>query len=240
LKKNMKAVILAGGLGKRLRKVVRDKPKSMAPVLGKPFLQYQIEQLKKYNIMEIVLCVGYLANQIKSYFKDGAKFGVNIRYAEEEKPLGTAGALKNSRDYLGDEAFLALNGDSYSEVDFFKFIQFHRKKEGKGTILLTRVPHPKDYGLVKMDENNRITRFFEKPGKTPSSSIINAGVYLLEFRVLNYIPEGRQISLEREIFPHLLKKNIPLFGYLTSDYFIDIGTPQKYAQIQEDVKEMIR
>ncbi|TKJ45999.1 nucleotidyltransferase [Candidatus Aerophobetes bacterium Ae_b3b] len=236
----MKAVILVGGLGKRLRKVVRDKPKSMAPVLGKPFLQYQIEQLKKYNIIEIVLCVGYLANQIKNYFKDGAKFGVNIRYAEEERPLGTAGALKNSRDYLEDEAFLALNGDSYSEVDFLKFIQFHREKKGMGAILLTRVSRPEDYGLVKMDEDNRITGFFEKPGKTPSSSIINAGVYFLEPRVLNYIPEGRQISLEREIFPHLLEKKVPLFGYLTSDYFIDIGSPQKYAQIQKDMKEMIR
>jgi len=236
----MKAVILAGGLGKRLREVVRDKPKSMAPVLGKPFLQYQIEQLKKYNIIEIVLCVGYLANQIKSYFQDGTKFGVNIRYAEEKNPLGTAGALKNARNYLENETFLVLNGDSYSGVDFLKFIQFHREKRGKGTILLAGVCQAEDYGLVKLDEDNRITGFFEKPGKTCSGSIINAGVYLLEPQVLNYIPERRQISLEREIFPHLLKKKVPLFGYLTSDYFIDIGTPQKYAQIQENMKEMIR
>jgi mannose-1-phosphate guanylyltransferase len=236
----MKAVILAGGLGKRLRKVVKDKPKSMAPVLGKPFLQYQIEQLKKYNIIEIVLCVGYLANQIKSYFKDGAKFGVNIRYAVEKTFLGTAGALKNARSYLKDETFLALNGDSYSEVDFRKFIQFHTEKKGKGTILLTRVCQAKGYGLVKMDEHNRIKGFFEKLEKTSSGGIINAGVYLLEPEVLNCIPERRQISLEKEIFPHLLKKNVPLFGYLTSDYFIDMGTPQKYAQIQAHMKEIIR
>ena len=236
----MKAVILAGGLGKRLRKLVRHKPKSMAPVLGKPFLQYQIEQLKKYNVIEIVLCVGYLANQIKSYFKDGTKFGVNIRYAMEKKPLGTAGALKNAGNYLKDETFLTLNGDSYSKVDFLKFIQFHEEKKGAGTILLTRVSRPGDYGLVKLDEHSRITEFFEKPGKTPSGSIINAGVYFLEPEVLNYIPEGRQVSLEREIFVHLLEKNVPLFGYLTSDYFIDMGTPQKYAQIQEDMKRMIR
>jgi len=236
----MKAVILAGGLGKRLRKLVRHEPKSMAPVLGKPFLQYQIEQLKKYNIIEIVLCVGYLANQIKSYFKDGAKFAVNIRYAVEKKPLGTAGALKNAQNYLGDEAFLVLNGDSYSEVDFLKFIEFHREKKGVGAILLIRVCQAEDYGLVKMNEDNRITEFFEKPEKTSSDGIINAGVYLLEPQFLSYIPEGRQISLERETFPHLLKKNVPLFGYLTSDYFIDIGTPRKYAQIQKDMKELIR
>jgi len=236
----MKAVILAGGLGKRLRNVVRDKPKSMAPVLEKPFLQYQIEQLKKYNIIEIVLCVGYLANEIKSYFNEGSKFGVNIGYAVEKKPLGTAGALKNARNYLGDEAFLVLNGDSYSDIDFFDFLQFHTKKRGKGTILLTRVRQTEDYGLVAMDGHNRITEFFEKPEKTLSGSIINAGIYLLEPQVLNYIPEGRQISLEKEIFPLFLKKNISLFGYLTSDYFIDIGTPQKYAQIQKDFKHLLR
>ncbi len=236
----MKAVILAGGLGKRLRKVVSDRPKSMAPVLGKPFLQYQIEQLRKYSIIEIVLCVGYLVNQIKSYFKNGARFGVNITYAVEKSPLGTGGALRNSRDYLDDEAFLVLNGDSYSEVDLFRFMQFHKEKKGTGTILLTKVSHAQDYGLVKMDEHNRITGFFEKGEKTLSRSIINAGIYVLESEVLNYIPEGRQVSLEREIFPQLLKMNAPLFGYLTSGYFIDIGTPQKYAQIQEDMKEMIK
>jgi len=236
----MKAVILAGGLGKRLREVIRDKPKSMAPVLGKPFLQHQIEQLKKCSIIEIVLCVGYLANQIKSYFEDGVKFGVSIRYAVEKEPLGTAGALKNAASHLEDEAFLVLNGDSYSEVDILGFIKFHREKGGKGTILLTRVSRPEDYGLVKIDEHNQITGFFEKAGKSSCGSIINAGVYLLEPEVLNYIPEGRQVSLEKEVFPWLLNHNVPLFGYLTSGYFADIGTPQGYTQIQKDLKHLLR
>jgi len=176
----MKAVILAGGLGKRLRRAVRDRPKSMALVLGKPFLEYQIEQLRKYDVIKIVLCVGYLAEQIKSYFKDGTKFGIDIRYAVEKEPLGTAGALKNAENYLEDKAFLVLNGDSYSEIDITGFIQFHRKKGGMGTILLTRVSQAQDYGLIKIDEDNRITGFVEKPGKTPSGSVISAGVYLLE------------------------------------------------------------
>jgi len=236
----MKAVILAGGLGKRLRKVVADKPKSMAPVLGKPFLQYQLEQLRKYSIIEIVLCLGYLASQIKNYFKDGAEFGVNIKYAVEKKPLGTAGALRNAGAHLEDEAFLVLNGDSYLEVDFLKFIQFHREKKGKGTIVLTPVSCAQDYGLVKINEHNRITDFFEKSKNAASSGIINAGIYLLQSEILNYIPGGRQVSLEREIFPHLLQKKVALFGYLTSGYFIDIGTPQRYAQIQERMKEIIR
>jgi len=209
-------------------------------VLGKPFLEYQIEQLRKYDVIKIVLCVGYLAEQIKSYFKDGTKFGIDIRYAVEKEPLGTAGALKKAENYLEDKAFLVLNGDSYSGLDITKFIQFHRKKRGRGTILLTRVSQGQDYGLVKIDEDDRITGFLEKSAKISSGSIINAGVYLLEPEVLNYIPEGRRISLEREIFPYFLEKNLPLFGYLTSDYFIDIGTPQNYAQIQKDMKGIAR
>jgi len=239
-KRVMRAVILAGGLGKRLRGVLGDRPKSMAPLLGKPFLQHQIERLEEYNIREIVLCVGYLANQIESYFEDGARFGVKIRYAVEKEPLGTAGALKNAGNHLNHETFLALNGDSYSKVDLAKFIQFHREKEGKGTVLLTRVSHPQDYGVVKVDENHRIIGFFEKPEKASSCGTINAGIYLLEPEVLSYIPQGRAISLERETFPYLMKEKAPLFGYLTPDYFIDIGTPQKYAQIQSDMKEMMR
>ncbi len=236
----MKAVILAGGLGKRLRRAVRDRPKSMALVLGKPFLEYQVEQLRKYDVVKIVLCVGYLAEQIKSYFKDGGKFGIDIRYGVEKEPLGTAGALKNAENYLEDEAFLVLNGDSYSEIDITRFVQFHRKKGGMGTILLTRVSQAQDYGLMKIDEDSRITGFLEKSAKISSDNIINAGIYLLEPEVLSYIPEGKQVSLERETFPRLLQKKVPLFGYLTSDYFIDIGTPQKYAQIQKEMKGIIR
>ena len=236
----MQAVILAGGLGKRLRRTVGDRPKSMALVLGRPFLEYQVEHLKKYHIIEIVLCVGYLAEQIKSYFKDGAKFGVDIRYAVDKEPLGTAGALKNAENCLEDEAFLVLNGDSYSELNITKFVQFHKKKGGKGTILLSRVSQAQDYGLMELDEEKRITGFFEKSARISSDSIINAGTYLLEPEVLSYIPAGEKVSLERETFPRLLQEKVPLFGYLTSDYFIDIGTPEKYAQIQKEIKEIIR
>ncbi|HDZ50078.1 MAG TPA: NDP-sugar synthase [Candidatus Aerophobetes bacterium] len=154
--------------------------------------------------------------------------------------MGTAGALKNAENYLEDGAFLVLNGDSYSAIDITKFIQFHRKKGGMGTILLTRVSQAQDYGLMKVDENDRITGFLEKSARISSDNIINAGIYLLEPEVLSYIPEGKQVSLERETFPRLLQENVPLFGYLTSDYFIDIGTPQKYAQIQKEMKGIIR
>ncbi|GAH77332.1 unnamed protein product, partial [marine sediment metagenome] len=129
----MKAVILVGGLGTRLRASLTDKPKSMAPILGKPFLGYQIEQLKKYGIKDIVLCVAYLADQIKDYFKDGVEFNVNIQYASEKKLLGTGGALKNAEPYLDKGTFLALNGDSYLKINLSDFFQYHKKKNSSET-----------------------------------------------------------------------------------------------------------
>ena len=236
----MKAVILAGGLGIRLREVVHNKPKAMASVRGRPFLQYQIEQLKEYGVGEIILCVAYLAYQIKAYFKDGRDFGVKIRYATEKRPLGTGGALKNAERHLKENAFLVLNGDTYANIDLLEFLQYHRNKGSKGTIALTRVAKPEEYGTVLLDGKQRIRQFLEKSKTQESYGIINAGIYFLEPQVLNYIPEGKQISLEREIFPHLLKKNVPLFGYLTSGYFVDIGTPEGYARIQKDLKKVKR
>lgn len=143
----MKAVILAGGLSSRLRKKINDKPKSMVSVLGKPFLEYQIEQLKRYGITEIVLCVGYLGDQIKYFFKNGAEFGVSIEYATEKKLLGTGGALKNAQKYLQDSTFLVLNGDSYLDMDFLDFIRYHKERKAKRTIALTRVGEEGKYFL---------------------------------------------------------------------------------------------
>lgn len=231
----MEAVILAGGLGTRLREVVRNKPKAMAPVRGRPFLQYQIEQLKEYGVDEIILCVAYLAHQIKDYFREGRDFGVEIKYATEKRPLGTGGALKNAQKYLKENSFLVLNGDTYVSMDLFGFMRYHGDKRSKGTIALTRVDKPEEYGTVLLDDNQRVRKFLEKSKTRESYSIINAGVYLLEPEVLDYIPSGKKISLEKEIFPDLVRRNLPLFGYLTSGYFVDIGTPEGYARIQKGI-----
>ena len=235
---SMKAVILAGGLGIRLREVIHNKPKPMASVRGKPFLQYQIEHLKQYGVDQIILCVAYLAHQIKAYFKEGRDLGVEIKYATEKRPLGTAGALKNAQRYLKENTFLVLNGDTYANIDLFDFMQYHRNKRSKGTIALTRVDQPEEYGTVLLDDNQRIRQFLEKSKIQESYGIINAGVYLLEPEVLDYIPPGIKISLEKEIFPQLLRKSLPLFGYLTSGYFGDIGTPEGYARIQKHLKKV--
>jgi len=236
----MKAVILAGGLGLRLREVVHNKPKSMASVRGRPFLQYQIEQLREYGVDEIILCVAYLAHQIKAYFKEGRDFGVDIEYAIEKRPLGTGGALKNAQKYLKENTFLVLNGDTYVNIDLFDFMHYHRDKRSKGTIALARVDKPEEYGTVLLDDSQRIREFLEKSKTQGAYGIINAGVYLLEPEVLDYISPGKKISLEKEIFPELLRRNLPLFGYLTSGYFVDIGTPEGYARIQKELKKVKR
>jgi len=231
----MKAVILAGGLGTRLREVVRNKPKAMAPVRGRPFLQYQIERLKEYGVDEIILCVAYLAHQIKDYFGEGRDFGVEIKYATEKRPLGTGGALKNAQEYLKENTFLVLNGDTYVNIDLSDFLRYHRDRGSKGTIALARVDKPEEYGTVLLDNSQRIMKFLEKLKIAESSGIISAGVYLLEPEVLDHIPLGRKISLEKEIFPDLVRGGLPLFGYLTSGYFVDIGTPEGYARIQKGI-----
>jgi len=235
----MKAVILAGGLGTRLRKRIGDRPKSMASVSGRPFLEYQIEQLKRYDIKEVVLCVGYLGEQIKDFLKNGAEFNVKVEYAAEKELLGTGGALKNAQKYLEDSTFLVLNGDSYLDIDLLDFIRYHKEKEAQGTIALTKVDVSEEYGLVKIDKENRIRGFLEKVKGDKFEMIINAGIYLFEPELLNYIPEQKKISLEKEFFPHLLRENIALFGYLSSGYFIDIGTSQKYNQAQRELKRII-
>ena len=235
----MKAVILAGGLGTRLRKRIDDKPKSMASVSGRPFLEYQIEQLKRYDIEEVVFCIGYLGEQIKDFLGNGAEFGVKVEYATEKELLGTGGALKNAQKYLEDSTFLVLNGDSYLDINLLDFIRCHKEKEAQGTIALTKVDVSEEYGLVKIDKENRIRGFLEKAKGDKFGAIINAGIYLFEPELLNYIPEQMKVSLEKEFFPRLLRENIALFGYLSSGYFIDIGTSEKYNQAQRELKRII-
>lgn len=236
----MQALILAGGLGTRLRKVVSNCPKPMVQVGGSPFLEYIILQLKRYNLTEIILSIGYLGDRIREYFQNGRRWGVRIRYSEEKAPLGTGGAIKLAEDLIKTDVFLALNGDSYLDIDLNELIRFHKLQEALATLALVEVSQPDRYGVVEVDGHSRITGFFEKPGKTPSGSVISAGIYLLEAQILTYIPEGRQVSLEEEVFPRLLNDNVPLFGYSSSGYFADIGTPQGYAQIQKDRKHLLR
>lgn len=236
----MKAVILAGGFGTRLRPTLGDRPKPMALVLGKPFLEYLIRFLRREGVNEIVLCLHFLADQIMEYFGDGSHFDINIEYSIEDKPLGTAGAIKNAEKRLGD-MFYVLNGDTYLEIDLKNLLNYHRAKGGIATVSLVKVQNPERYGLVKIRADGRVTNFLEKPPIESSGKIyINAGVHIFEKRILNYITSGVKVSLEREVFPELVRHRESIYGYVTNGYFIDIGTPEDYLRFQNKVLRVIK
>ena len=227
---NMKAIILAGGYGTRLKKVVFDRPKSMAPIAGIPFLEHQIRLLKEQNITEIILCVSYMADKIKSYFSDGKRIGVSITYSEEEVPLGTAGAIKKAEKFLR-ETFLVLNGDSYSQLSIADFLAFHQSKQSLCSVSLTEAKRALHYGGVILKED-KIIEFLEK--QVDDLSLVNSGVYICEPAILEYIQKNQNISLEKNIFPQLAQEG-KLHGYKYHGYFMDISHPETYEQFKQDV-----
>ena len=231
----LQALILAGGLGTRLRSVIADKPKPMADVAGRPFLEYQIDWLRRHGITRIVLCVGYRAEQIQAYFQDGTRWQVDIAYAVEREPLGTAGAIKNAQTLI-QGAFLALNGDTFVDLDLDGLLEFHRAQteqddKALGTLGLVYADDTGAYGAIELDESQRIVRFREKTGRT-GAGLINAGFYLLEPGILDFIPAGQKVSIEEKTFPLVLEKGWHLYGYPTQGYFVDIGTPEGYARFK--------
>jgi D-glycero-alpha-D-manno-heptose 1-phosphate guanylyltransferase len=238
----MKALILAGGLGTRLRPLLRDRPKPMAPIKGKPFLEYQIEQLRAHELSDLLLCVGHLAYHIQDYFGNGRDWGVQIAYAVERELLGTAGAIKSAQRFI-DDTFLVLNGDSYLEADFLGLIECHRHRQSAdlrtiGTIAIVDVDDATSYGKIELDGKARILSFGEKVETGPGW--INGGVYVLEPTILDSIPTGRVASIEKETFPLALKQNRHLFGYLVQGFFVDIGTPEGYHRFCQYVEEQAR
>jgi|GEM_PF-5177 len=228
----VKALILAGGFGTRLKPVLGDEiPKPMALFAGKPFLEHQIRFLRDQGVTEIVLAVHHLSDKIKSYFGDGRRWNTDITYSEEETPLGTGGAIKNAEKYLGGGPFLVLNGDSYSHINIRKLLNFHSSHEHQFTISLFKTSESLHYGNVVL-EGNIISQFSEKEGV--GTGIVNRGIYVLDSRIFQYIASGSKISLEKEIFP-ILARERNLFGYLEDGYFMDIGRPETHEKFKEDV-----
>jgi len=232
----MKAIILIGGEATRLRPLTCNTPKAMVPVLNTPFLEHVIGYLSQHQVKEIVLTLSRSQESIQGYFGDGSQFGVRLNYAIEDTPLGTAGAVKNAEKYL-DETFMVLNGDIFTDLDITAMIQLHRDRNAKVTIALTPVDDPTSYGLVETNAQSRITRFLEKPKPSEiTTNMINAGTYILEADVLTHIPPQTNFSFERGLFPLLLgQEGEPVFAYPSSAYWIDIGTPQKYLQLNRDL-----
>jgi len=232
---NVKAVLLVGGEGTRLRPLTLNTPKSMVPIVNRPFLEHMTEYLKRHGIDDIILTLCHLHNRTRRHFGDGSNFGIKLSYALEDSPLGTAGAVKNVDEHL-DETFFVFNGDIFTDIDLTAMMEFHRKRGSKATIALTPVEDPTIYGVVETNDEGRVRRFLEKPCRNEvTTNMINAGAYILEPEVLGNIPEGSIFSFEQGLFPLLLEHGDPLYGYHSSDYWIDIGTPEKYLKLHHDM-----
>ena len=231
----MKAVILAGGLGTRLRPLTFNTPKALVPVLNRPFLEYVLRSLEKHGIDEVILTLSHLAPAIEACFGDGRRLGLKIHYVMENSPLGTAGAVKNSIEFISD-SFFVLNGDVFTDLDFSALLAFHRQHKARVTIALIPVENPTSYGLIETDSRGCVRRFLEKPRpEEVTTNMINAGAYILEPEVLNSIPAGTEYSFERQLFPVLLAHREPVYAYAYAGYWIDIGSPEKYCQINHDL-----
>lgn len=230
----MKALLIAGGLGTRLRPLTYTRPKHLLPIANRPHIEHVLDLLVEHSIRDVVLLTSYLAEAFGAVIERARARGVTIEVAHETEPLGTAGALKNAQHLVDDEAFFAFNGDVLSSVDLSSILTFHRRSGGAGTIVLTPVEDPSAYGVVTTDDEGRALGFIEKPqpGET-TSDLINAGVYVLEPSVLDLIPSGEVVSIEREVFPSLAAAG-SLFAVETNAYWMDIGTPEKYLQANLD------
>ena len=231
-RKEMQAVILAGGLGTRLRPITEKIPKPMVSINGKPFLEYKLDQLRDQNIKNVILCVSYLGEQIENYFRDGKNFGVNLRYSYEKEPLGTAGAIKNAESLIED-SFILMNGDTYSDINFLDLFLSHNPCPV--TMVVTSATNPLEQELVKI-EKGIISQFYPRGTfehrdhlKKNSNPSINAGVYVIDREILNLIPSGK-VSLEQEIFPALTGR---IKGFEYKGYIIDISNIRYCKEFEE-------
>ena len=231
----MRAVLMAGGSGTRLRPLTCDFPKPMVPILNRPIAEHIINLLKRHQITEVIATLHYLPDVMRDYFQDGSDFGVQMTYAvEEDQPLGTAGCVKNIAELL-DETFLVISGDSITDFDLSAAIEFHKQQKSKATIVLTRVPNPIEFGVVITDKEHRIRRFLEKPSSSEIfSDTVNTGTYILEPEVLDYLPENQESDFSKELFPLLLEKGEPIYGYIASGYWCDVGHLDAYRESQYD------
>lgn len=225
-------LILAGGLGTRLRSVISDRPKSMAIINGIPFLEYQIKYFKNQNFTDFVICSGYKHEKILEYFHDGYDSSIKILHSTEKEPLGTGGAIKNALNMIPDEKFFVTNGDTITEIDLNYMGKFHATMNADLTMALVRVGDNTRYGNVITDNENRITSFSEKAAS--DNKFVNAGIYLLNKDSINWYSRPKRFSLEKDILPAAIKEK-RVYGYKVGGYFIDIGIPEDFKRFQREV-----
>ena len=230
----MKAVVMAGGEGTRLRPLTSNQPKPMVPIVGKPCMEHIVELLEKHGFDDVVVTLAFMPQAIRGYFGAGESHGVAIRYSVEESPAGTAGSVKLAEDAL-DEQFLVISGDALCDIDLGALVTFHREKEALATIGLKSVDNPLEFGIVVTDADGRIERFLEKPSwGQVFTDTINTGIYVLEPEVLRYIPTDRPYDFSKELFPLLLEMGKPLYGFVADGYWLDIGNLDQYRQANFD------
>ena len=234
----MKAILLAGGKGTRLRPLTIHTPKPIVPIFNRPFLHYQLDLLKQVpEIDEVVLSLNYQPRRIEEIFGDGSELGIAIRYVVEPAPLGTAGAVRYAGESLR-ESVVVFNGDVLTEVDLAAVIALHRERKARATIVLTPVENPTAYGLVETDGAANVRRFLEKPNPDEiTCDTINAGIYVLEPDTFDRIPRDTPWSIERSFFPSLVERSETFVAYVYRGYWIDIGTPEKYMQVHRDIMD---
>jgi NDP-sugar pyrophosphorylase family protein len=233
----MKAILLAGGQGTRLRPLTLETPKPVVPIFDRPFLQYQIDLLRQVpEIDEIILSLNYQPQRIEEVFGDGRDLGVKLTYVVEPQPLGTGGAIRFAAGETRGEPIVVFNGDVFTSIDMATVLALHRSRRARATIVLTPVDNPSAYGLVETDKAGNVSAFVEKPKPEEiRCDTINAGIYVLEADTLDRIPRDTVFSIERGYFPALIRDQETFVAYTYRGYWIDIGTPEKYRQAHHDI-----
>ena len=232
----MKAVVMAGGFGTRIQPLTHSRPKPMLPIMNKPMMEHTMMMLKDLGITEFIVLLYFKPDIIQNYFKDGKDFGIKISYVVPDDDYGTAGAVKLAQELIGEENFIIISGDLVTDFDFQKLFDFHKEKNSKLSIGLTSVENPLQFGVVMANEDNVIEKFLEKPSwGEVFSDTINTGIYIIEPEILKHIPVKENFDFAKNLFPLLMKRNIQLMGYNLSGYWRDVGNPESYREVYEDI-----
>ncbi|MCS6950758.1 MAG: NDP-sugar synthase [bacterium] len=244
----MQGIIIAGGYGTRFRPLTYTRPKPLIPILNRPLLEYQVALLKAHGVTEIVFATNYMAEAIEEHFGDGSRFGVRMRYAREEQPLGTAGAIRNAAGSLWRrETVVVFNGDIVTDFDLSAIIRLHQQRGARATVTLKAVPSPNPYGVIDLDADGRVLSWREPTEEQKKAlaanpnveqtgwDYINAGFYVLEPEVVESIPEGRAVSIEREVYPRMIAQGEGLFGAPAEGYWVDVAGPAQYWRVTSDL-----
>lgn len=229
------AVVLVGGQGARLKKLISDRPKPMADINGKPFLEFILVELAKRGVSRVVLATGFMSQHIQDYFGDGSNLGIELQYSVDPTPLGTGGAVKHATRFFDEDSFLVLNGDSFCAFELGAMMSLHQQQKALITMLVTHIEDASRFGAVLIDGSGKIVGFREKD-QVAGKSIINAGIYLINKKALEYVPVNKNVSLERDVFPRLVADK-KICGVVSRQAFIDIGTPESFLNASEFVKQ---